>query len=126
MEEMLKKHIEIMDEYDPSGIVALIIDEWGCWHDVLPGTHPGFLYQQNTMRDAMVAAINLNLFNKYAHRVKMANIAQVVNCLQSVILTEGDQILLTPTYHVFDLYKVHQNAMLLESSIISCVFLSIR
>jgi len=119
MEEMLKKHIDIMDQYDPSGKVALIVDEWGCWHDVLPGTHPGFLYQQNTMRDAMVAAINLNLFNKYAHRVKMANIAQVVNCLQSVILTEGDQILLTPTYHVFDLYKVHQNATLLESSIIS-------
>ena len=97
--------------------VDLIVDEWGCWHDVEPGTNPGFLYQQNTMRDAMVAALTLNIFNHHADRVVMANIAQTVNVLQSVILTEGDEMLLTPTYHVFDLYRRHMNAQLLDSAL---------
>lgn len=114
MDELLAKHITIMDKYDPEKRVGLIVDEWGTWYDAEPGTTPGFLYQQNTLRDALVAGINFNLFHKYADRVTMTNIAQTVNVLQSVILTEGERMLLTPTYHVFDMYKVHQDAKLLE------------
>lgn len=117
MEELLTKHSTIMDKYDPSKKVGLLVDEWGSWYNVEPGTNPGFLYQQNTMRDALIAGINLNLFNKHSDRVHMANIAQLVNVLQSVILTEGDKMLLTPTYHVFDMYSVHQDATLLDSYI---------
>lgn len=117
MEELIKGHGAIMDRYDPEKKIGLIIDEWGNWFDVEPGTNPGFLYQQNTMRDAIVAGINLNLFNKHCDRVKMANIAQMVNVLQSVILTEGEKMVLTPTYHVFHMYQYHQDAELLESSI---------
>jgi alpha-N-arabinofuranosidase len=95
----------------------MIVDEWGTWYDVEPGTNPGFLYQQNTMRDALEAGINLNIFNKHCDRVKMANIAQLVNVLQSVILTEGDKMVLTPTYHVFNMFKYHQDAELLDSYI---------
>lgn len=93
----------------------MMVDEWGCWFDVEPGTNPGFLYQQNTMRDALVAGITLNIFNKHCDRVKMACIAQMVNVLQSVILTEGPKMILTPTYHVFHMYKHHQAASLVES-----------
>jgi alpha-L-arabinofuranosidase len=115
MEELINHHTSIMDRYDPEHKVGLVVDEWGTWYNVEPGTNPSFLYQQNTMRDALVAAINLNIFNKHSDRVVMANIAQVVNVLQSVILTEGDKMILTPTYHVFDLYKDHQDATLIES-----------
>ena len=117
MDEIVSGHSAIMDRYDPEKRVGLIVDEWGAWYDVEPGTNPGFLYQQNTMRDAMVAAINLNIFNSHADRVVMANIAQTVNVLQSVILTDGDQMLLTPTYHVFDLYKAHQDATLVPVTV---------
>ena len=110
MDELVTRHRKIMDRYDPEGRVGLIVDEWGAWYDVEPGTNPGFLYQQNTMRDAMVAAMTLNIFNHNCDRIIMANLAQTVNVLQSVVLTEGDQMVLTPTYHVFDLYKAHQNA----------------
>ena len=110
IENVLKKHIAIMDRYDPQGRVDLLVDEWGTWWDVEPGTNPGHLFQQNTMRDAMVAAYTLNIFHRYTRRVKMANIAQVVNVLQSMILTRGDQMVLTPTYHVFRMYNVHQDA----------------
>ena len=110
MEELLQRHGAIMDRHDPEKRVGLIVDEWGSWYDVEPGTNPGFLYQQNTMRDAMIAAINLNIFNCHCDRVVMANLAQTVNVLQSVILTDGEKMVLTPTYHVFDLYKAHQNA----------------
>ena len=110
MEELVTRHSQIMDRYDPEKKVGLIVDEWGNWFDVEPGTNPGFLYQQNTMRDAMVAAITLNVFMAHCDRVCMANLAQTVNVLQSVILTEGDKMVLTPTYHVFDLYKAHQDA----------------
>jgi alpha-N-arabinofuranosidase len=106
-----------MDEFDPDKKIGMIIDEWGTWYTVEPGTNPGFLYQQNTMRDALVAGINLNIFNKHCDRVKMANIAQMVNVLQAVILTEGEKMLLTPTYHVFNMYKYHQDAELLHSKI---------
>lgn len=115
MEELITRHSGIMDKYDPEKRIALIVDEWGTWYDVEPGTNPGFLYQQNTMRDALVAGINLNIFNKHSARVRMANIAQLVNVLQAVILTEGDKMLLTPTYHVFKMYKNHQDATLLDS-----------
>lgn len=115
MDELISRHGAIMDKYDKEKRVGLIVDEWGTWYDCEPGTNPGFLYQQNTMRDALVAGINLNIFNKHCDRVKMANIAQLVNVLQAVILTEGDRMLLTPTYHVFNLYKHHQEGELLDS-----------
>ena len=115
MEELIKNHGAIMDQYDPEKKIGLIVDEWGTWYEVEPGTNPGFLYQQNTMRDALVAGINLNIFNKHCDRVKMANIAQLVNVLQSVILTEGEKMIKTPTYHVFNMYKYHQDGELLES-----------
>ena len=110
MDELITRHDAIMTHYDPAHRVGLIVDEWGCWYDVEPGTNPGFLYQQNTMRDALVAALTLNIFNRHCDRVIMANLAQTVNVLQSVLLTEGDRMVLTPTYHVFDLYKAHQDA----------------
>ncbi len=117
MEELVRRHGEIMDEYDPDKKIALIVDEWGTWFTVEPGTNPGFLYQQNTMRDALVAGITLNIFNKHSDRVRMANIAQMVNVLQAVLLTEGDKMVKTPTYHIFDMYKCHQDAQLVESEI---------
>ena len=110
METLLTRHGQIMDRYDPAHNIGLIVDEWGCWYDVEEGTDPGFLYQQNTMRDAVVAACNLNILNSHCDRVIMANIAQAVNVLQAVILTEGAGMVLTPTYHVFDMYKEHQGA----------------
>ena len=115
MEELVNNHLQIMNRFDPEHKVGLIVDEWGTWYDVEPGTNPGFLYQQNTMRDAIVAAVNLNIFNEHSDRIVMANIAQMVNVLQAVILTEGNRMVLTPTYHVFDLYKDHQDATLVES-----------
>ncbi len=117
MEDLIQGHGAIMDQYDPEKKIGMVIDEWGTWYDVEPGTNPGFLYQQSTMRDALVAGINLNLFNKHCDRVKMANIAQMVNVLQAVILTEGNKMLKTPTWHAFNLYKYHQDAELVESSV---------
>lgn len=117
MDELITRHSTIMDKYDPEGRVGLIVDEWGTWYDVEPGTNPGFLYQQNTMRDALVAGLTFHIFHKHSGRVRMANIAQTVNVLQAVILTEGEKMILTPTYHVFDMYKVHQDAELLELSL---------
>jgi alpha-N-arabinofuranosidase len=112
MDELVTRHSEIMDKYDPQNRVALIVDEWGAWHAVEPGTNPGFLYQQNTIRDALVAGVNLNIFNNHARRVKMANIAQTVNVLQAMILTDKEKMLLTPTYHVYKMYLVHHDARL--------------
>ena len=108
-DELITRHSEIMNRYDPEKKIGLVIGEWGCWHKVEEGTNPGFLYQQNTMRDAIVDAIELNVFNRHSDRVVMANLAQAVNVLQSIILTEGDKMIKTPTYHVFDLFKTHQN-----------------
>lgn len=115
MKELVERHGAIMDTFDPEKKIGMIVDEWGCWFDVEPGTNPGFLYQQNTMRDAVVAGMTLNIFNKHCDRVKMACIAQMVNVLQSVVLTEGRKMLLTPTYYVFRMYKNHQEAELVES-----------
>ncbi len=115
MDELIRKHSEIMDKYDPEKKVGMSVDEWGNWFAVEPGTNPGFLYQQNTVRDALVAGITLDIFNKHSDRVKLACLAQMVNVLQSVILTEGEKMLRTPTYHVFHMYRHHQGAELLES-----------
>lgn len=115
MEELILRHKHVMDRHDHEGKVSIVIDEWGAWHLAEPGTNPSFLFQQNTMRDAMVAAVSLNIFNNHSDRVQMANLAQMVNVLQSVILTDGAEMILTPTYHVFDLYKAHQGATLIES-----------
>jgi alpha-N-arabinofuranosidase len=115
METLINRHGAIMDEYDPDKVIGMIVDEWGTWFTCEPGTNPGFLYQQNTMRDALVAGINLNIFNKHSDRVKMANLAQIVNVLQAVILTEGEEMILTPTYHIFHMYQQHQGAQLLDS-----------
>jgi alpha-N-arabinofuranosidase len=110
MDTLITKHSAIMDKYDPEKRVGLVVDEWGTWYNVEPGTNPGFLYQQNTLRDAIVAGLNLHIFQKHADRVSMANIAQMVNVLQAMILTDGPKMIVTPTYWVFDMFKVHQDA----------------
>jgi alpha-N-arabinofuranosidase len=117
MENLVTQHSTIMDKYDKDKSVALVVDEWGTWYDVEPGTNPGFLYQQNTLRDALTSGLTLNIFNNHADRVKMANIAQTVNVLQAVILTNETSLVLTPTYHVFDLYKPHKEAKMLPYSL---------
>lgn len=116
MEELVRHHSEVMDKYDREKRVMLVVDEWGNWFDVEKGTNPGFLYQQNTVRDAIVAGINLNVFNNHSDRVRMTNIAQAVNVLQSPVLAKGDKIVLTPTYHVFDLFKEHMDATLIGTT----------
>src|SRR3546814_2533630 len=110
MDELVTKHSAIMNKYDPDKRVALYVDEWGTWYDQEPGSHPGFLYQQNSLRDAEVAALTLNIFHRHTDRVKLAAIAQMVNVLQAMILTKDDKMLLTPTYHVFDMYVPFQGA----------------
>ncbi|KRK70498.1 alpha-N-arabinofuranosidase [Lacticaseibacillus nasuensis] len=115
MDELITKHSTIMDKYDPAKRVGLIVDEWGSWLDVEPGTNPGFLYQQNTLRDAMVAAVTLHIFQHHTDRVHMANIAQMVNVLQAMILTDGDQMVKTPTYDVFKMFVPHQGAVAMDT-----------
>jgi alpha-N-arabinofuranosidase len=110
---LLKNSIEIMDRVDPDKRIGLFVDEWGTWWDAEPGTNPSFLYQQNTLRDAVSCGIFLNAFNEHCNRVKMANIAQTNNVLQAMILTDNEKMILTPTYHVFEIYKVHQDATML-------------
>jgi alpha-L-arabinofuranosidase len=117
MEQLVTRHSQIMDTCDPEKRVALVVDEWGAWHQVEPGTNPGFLYQQNTQRDALVAGLTLNIFNHHCDRVRMANLAQTVNVLQAMILTDKAKILLTPTYHVFEMYSVHHDATLLPADL---------
>jgi len=122
MDELIRKHSTIMDKYDPQKRTGMMVDEWGIWTDVEPGTNPGFLYQQNSLRDAIIAGINLNIFNNHCDRVKMSNIAQTINVLQAVILTDNEKMLLTPTYWVYYLYKVHQDATLLPVSLTSNMY----
>ncbi len=117
MDELLKGHTTVMDKYDPKKRVALVVDEWGGWYEVEKGTNGAFLYQQNTMRDAMIAGTTLNIFHKYCDRLKIANLAQAINVLQSVILTKEEKMILTPTYHVMEMYNVHQDATMLPLSI---------
>jgi alpha-N-arabinofuranosidase len=122
MDELITKHIAIMDKYDPQKKIALVVDEWGGWYDVEPGSNPGFLYQQNTMRDAVLAGATLNIFHKHCDRVRMANLAQTINVLQAVILTNEEKMLLTPTYHVMEMYKAHQDATLLPLEVKSDMY----
>ncbi|MBN1464723.1 alpha-N-arabinofuranosidase [candidate division KSB1 bacterium] len=115
MEELVSRHSAIMDQHDSRQRLGLYVDEWGIWTDVEPGTNPGFLFQQNSLRDALIAATTLDIFNKHCDRVRMANIAQTVNVLQAMILTQGDKMVRTPTYHVFNMYKGHKDALMLPS-----------
>lgn len=117
MEQLVAKHSAIMDQYDPQKKIGLIVDEWGTWYDVEPGTNSAFLFQQNSLRDALVAAINLNIFNNHCERVKMANIAQMVNVLQAVLLTKEEQLVRTPTFYVFKMYRVHHDATLIPTTL---------
>jgi alpha-N-arabinofuranosidase len=110
IEEILAGHIRVMDMYDPRKTVGLVLDEWGTWYDVEPGTHPGFLFQQNTLRDALVASLHFDAFHRHADRLVMANIAQTVNVLQAMLLTDGEALVLTPSYYVFAMNKDHQDA----------------
>ena len=110
MDGLIKTHSAIMDKYDPEKKIALVVDEWGSWYAPLPGSTPGFLAQQNSVRDALIASLNLNIFARYADRVRMANIAQMVNVLQAMILTDKEKMVLTPTYHVFKMYVPFQDA----------------
>lgn len=119
MDELITKHTAIMDKYDPRKRVAFCVDEWGAWYDVEPGTNPGFLYQQNTLRDALLCATTMNIFHKHSDRVRMANIAQMVNVLQAIVLTKDDKMVLTPTYHIYNMYKVHQEATNLPIELLS-------
>ncbi|MEQ1798069.1 MAG: alpha-L-arabinofuranosidase C-terminal domain-containing protein [Lacibacter sp.] len=117
MEEYVTRHSTVMDKYDPAKRIALVVDEWGGWYDVEPGTNPGFLFQQNTIRDAMIAGVTLNIFNNHCDRVRVANLAQTVNVLQAVILTNKEKMILTPTYHVMEMYNVHQDATMIPVNV---------
>jgi alpha-N-arabinofuranosidase len=117
MDELVRKHSEVMDKHDPEKKVGLFVDEWGAWYDVEPGTNPGFLFQQNTMRDAVIAGLNLNIFQSHADRVHMANVAQMINVLQAMVLTDKEKMLVTPTYHVFEMYRPFKNATLLATEL---------
>ena len=117
MDIYLQGHIEVMDKHDPEERVGLYVDEWGIWTESEPETNGAFLHQQNSMRDALIASLTFDIFHNYAKRVHMANIAQMVNVLQAMILTEGDRMILTPTYHVFNMYKVHQNAVHIPATV---------
>jgi alpha-N-arabinofuranosidase len=119
MDEYITKHAAIMDKTDAAKRVGLVVDEWGTWYDVEPGTEPGFLYQQNTLRDAIAAALNFHIFHRHADRVVMANIAQTVNVLQAMILTDKEKMLRTPTYWVFEMFKVHQGGAVLPVDVVS-------
>ena len=110
MDDLIKTHSAIMDKYDPEKKIALVVDEWGAWYAPLPGSTPGFLVQQNSLRDALIAALNINIFARHADRVRMANIAQMINVLQAMILTDKEKMVLTPTYHVFRMYVPFQDA----------------
>jgi alpha-N-arabinofuranosidase len=113
MNGLINRYSGIMDKYDPEKKVALVVDEWGAWYAPLPGTNPGFLVQQNSLRDAILAALNLNIFARHADRVRAANIAQMINVLQAMILTDKEKMVLTPTYYVFKMYVPFQDSTFL-------------
>ncbi|MBX3096207.1 MAG: alpha-N-arabinofuranosidase [Fimbriimonadaceae bacterium] len=117
MEHLIGEHSKIMDQSDPDLKVSLVVDEWGTWYPSEPGTNPGFLFQQNTLRDAIVASLHLDIFHRHCERVRMANIAQMVNVLQAMILTDGPNMVLTPTYHVFEMYAGHQGAQRIDLAV---------
>jgi alpha-L-arabinofuranosidase len=126
IEPFIRSTAAIMDRYDPARRVGIVMDEWGAWYESEPGSTPGFLYQQNTLRDALVAGVSLNIFNNHADRVRVANLAQVVNVLQAVALTEGEKLVLTPTYHVFEMYRPHHDATLLPTTLTSDEYVPAR
>jgi alpha-N-arabinofuranosidase len=115
IDEYITSNVKVLDKNDPEGKIAFYVDEWGTWYDPEPGREPGFLYQQNSLRDALVAALNFNVFHAHAKRVQMANIAQMVNVLQAMILTDGPRMVLTPTYHAFQMYIPFQGATVLPA-----------
>jgi alpha-N-arabinofuranosidase len=117
MDDLIRRHSEVMDRHDPERRVGLYVDEWGTWYDPEPGSNPAFLVQPNTLRDAIVAAVNFNIFQNHADRVRMTNIAQMVNVLQAMIQTDGSRMALTPTYHVFEMYRPFKDATLLPLSV---------
>jgi alpha-L-arabinofuranosidase len=117
IEDRIETVSRLMDKHDPARRVALYVDEWGTWYDATPGTNPSFLQQQNTLRDALAAALSFNAFHRHTDRVKMANIAQMVNVLQAMVLTDGPRMLLTPTYHAFDLYQPFRTATPLKTAL---------
>jgi alpha-N-arabinofuranosidase len=117
MDDFITRNSALLDQYDPDRKVGFAVDEWGTWYDPEPGREPGFLYQQNTLRDALVAALNLNIFHRHAERVRLASIAQMVNVLQAMILTQGPKMILTPTYHVFRLFRPFQAATFLPTDL---------
>jgi alpha-L-arabinofuranosidase len=117
MDELVQRHSAIMDKYDPQKEVGLVVDEWGTWYDVEPGTNPGFLYQQNTLRDALVAGVTLNIFNEHCDRVKIACIAQLADVLQAMVLTDNEKMMVTPSYYAFEMYTIHHDATLLPSEL---------
>src|SRR6185503_10166552 len=110
MDDLVTRHSAIMDTYDPKKQIALVVDEWGAWYGALPGSAQGFLVQQNSLRDAILASLNLNIFARHADRVRMANIAQMINVLQAMIMTDKEKMVLTPTYYVFKMYVPFQDA----------------
>jgi len=116
MEDLVAKHSAIMDKYDPQKKIALVVDEWGSWYAPSPGSNPGFLVQQNSIRDAVLAALNLNIFARHADRVRGANIAQMINVLQAMIMTDKEKMVLTPTYHVFKMYVPFQDGTFIPVS----------
>ena len=124
MNKVIEDEAAVMDKYDPAKKIAMAVDEWGVWTDAEPGTNPAFLYQQNSLRDALAAASTLNIFNNHSDRVRMGNLAQTVNVLQSLVLTKGAKMVLTPTYYVFDMYKVHQDAKLIPIKLVSPDYVS--
>ena len=117
VEQLIEQQRSLMDEFDPQRRVGLVIDEWGTWHLPTPGRNPAFLWQQNTLRDALVAAVTLDTFNRHADKLVMCNVAQVANVLQAMILTEGERLVVTPSYHVFDLYQSHQGGQALRVTV---------
>jgi alpha-N-arabinofuranosidase len=119
MDDWITQNSRVLEQHDPQNKVSFAVDEWGTWYDPEPGREPGFLYQQNTLRDAVVAALNFNMFHRHADRVRLAAIAQMVNVLQAMILTQGDKMLLTPTYHVFSMFKPFQDATSLAVDLLS-------
>lgn len=126
IEGMIAAHDAVMDQTDPAGKTVLAVDEWGSWYDPTPGTNAGYLQQQNSLRDGLLAAVNFNIFHRHADRVRLANIAQMVNVLQAMILTDGPRMALTPTYHAFEMYKPFQGATVLPLTITSPAYGSLK
>jgi alpha-L-arabinofuranosidase len=109
METLIKDQWRALAEFDPKHSVKLVIDEWGSWHPDGTEINKRHLYEQmGTLRDALVAALSLDTFNRHAEKVDMANIAQLINNLHSLFLADGDRFVATPSFHVYAMYRPHQ------------------